>query len=120
MAACVARWPDGRDPLTAVGFVLASDVFNALGAVLVGLSGIGVAVALLGARSGAGSRSAHRLAGAALMVGMPLGIAWSLAILSGHAFIDLDTMIRTHGALNATAVLLAVLSYAPSPVRPHS
>ena len=30
---------------------------------------------------------------------MPLAIGWSLAILTGQAFLDLDTMIRTHGEL---------------------
>jgi len=28
----------------------------------------------------------------------------------GVAFIDLETMVRSHGALNATAVLLAVVT----------
>jgi hypothetical protein len=46
---------------------------------------------------------------------MPMGIAWSRAILSGQTFLDLDTMIRTHGALNATAVLLGVSSYRARP-----
>ncbi len=50
-------------------------------------------------------------AGAALLIGMPIGIAWSVAILVGGAFLDLDTMIRTHGVLNASAVLLGVTSY---------
>ena len=42
---------------------------------------------------------------------MPMGIAWSIAILTGLSFVDLDTMVRTHGALNATATLLAVVAY---------
>jgi hypothetical protein len=97
-------------PLTAVGFVTGSDEIGAAGAVVVGLSGIAVAIALL-ANDLTGARNwALRVAGAALLVGMPMGIAWSLAILSGVAFVDLDTMIRTHGVLNATAVLLATLA----------
>jgi hypothetical protein len=98
-------------PLTAVGFVLVSDAFNAVGALLVGLSGIGVGVGLLTVPASGASRWAARLAGVALLVGMPMGIAWSMAILLGASFLDLDTMIRTHGALNATAVLLGVAAY---------
>jgi hypothetical protein len=102
-------------PLTAVGFIVGSDAINALGALLVGLSGIGVAIAFLVSRSPRGTPWAWRLAGGALLIGMPLGITWSLAILSGHTFLDIDVMIRTHGALNATAVLLGVMSYKHGP-----
>jgi hypothetical protein len=97
-------------PLTALGFVVASDAINALGAVFVGLSGIGVGIGWLTVTTSAASRWPLRLAGAALLVGMPMGIAWSLATLFGETFLDLDTMIRTHGVLNATAVLLGVAS----------
>jgi hypothetical protein len=100
-------------PLTALGFELVSDAFNAVGALFVGLSGIGVGVGLLTVAVSGASRWAARLAGVALFVGMPMGIAWSMAILLGTSFLDLDTMIRTHGALNATAVLLGVAAYRP-------
>ena len=102
-------------PLTAIGFVLASDAINALGALLVGLSGIGVGIALLTLPTSGKARWLSQLAGAGLLIGMPMGIAWSLAILSGQTFLDLDTMIRTHGALNATAVLLGVASFRRGP-----
>ncbi len=98
-------------PLTAVGFVLASDPIGALGALVVGSSGMAVAVALLTSSITGRPGWPTRLAGVALLIGMPMGIAWSLAILTGVSFIDLDTMVRTHGALNATAVLLAVVAY---------
>lgn len=98
-------------PLTALGFVLVSDAINAVGAVVVGLSGIAIGIGLLTVTGSGTSRLAARAAGAALLVGMPMGIAWSLAILGGGTFLDLDTMIRTHGVLNATAVLLGVASY---------
>jgi hypothetical protein len=100
-------------PLTALGFVLVSDAFDAVGALFVALSGIGVGVGLLTVAVSGASRWAARLAGVALFVGMPMGIAWSMAILLGTSFLDLDTMIRTHGALNATAVLLGVAAYRP-------
>jgi hypothetical protein len=100
-------------PVTALGFVLVSDAIDAVGALLVGLSGIGVGVGLLTVTSAGIARWASRAAGIALLVGMPMGILWSLSILTGRTFLDLDTMIRTHGALNATAVLLSVMTYPP-------
>jgi hypothetical protein len=98
-------------PLTALGFVLASDPINAIGALVVGSSGIGVGIALLtgGVTERAGWLS--RAAGVGLLVGMPMGIAWSLAILTGQPFVDLETMVRTHGVLNSMGVLLAVVAY---------
>ena len=100
-------------PLTALGFVLAADAINAVGATIVGLSGIGVGFALLTARTDVPSDWLRRVAGGALLIGMPMGIAWSLAILVGQPILDLDTMVRTHGALNSLGVLLAVLLYRP-------
>jgi hypothetical protein len=100
-------------PLTALGFVLRSDAISAAGALVTGLSGIGVAIGLVTSRVAVMSDWLVRLAGVALLVGMPMGIAWSMAILTGQTFLDLETMVRTHGALNATAVLLAVLAGRP-------
>jgi hypothetical protein len=100
-------------PLTALGFVLRSDAISAAGALVTGLSGIGVAIGLVTSRVAVTSDWLVRLAGVALLVGMPMGIAWSMAILTGQTFLDLETMVRTHGALNATAVLLAVLAGRP-------
>jgi len=103
-------------PLTALGFVLTTNLVNSLGAALVGLSGIGVGLALLTDATPGPWRWASRLAGAALLVSMPLAIGWSLAILTAQPFLDLETMIRTHGELNALAVLLGVAAYAvPQP-----
>src|SRR4051812_17150069 len=101
-------------PLTALGFVVGANAINALGALIVGTSGIVVAIALLTAREPA-RRWRSRVAGLALLVGMPLGIAWSLAILTGQPFIGLDGMIRTHGALNAVGVLTAIAGAAQLP-----
>ena len=66
-------------PLTALGFVLVSDAINAVGALVVGSSGIGVGIGLLTA-TGPGVSRWRRAAGVALLVGMPMGIAWSVAI----------------------------------------
>jgi hypothetical protein len=98
-------------PITAVGFVVGSDSISALGALLVGSSGIGVALAFLTGRDRGVRGWLARAAGVALLVGMPMGIAWSIAILVGQSFLDLDTMIRTHGILNSIAVLTAVAVY---------
>lgn len=101
-------------PLTALGFVTRSEAVSALGAVVVGSAGIAIALAFLTTDVATRSRWAIRAAGAALLIGMPLGIAWAVSILSGFPFLDLDTMVRTHGALNATAVLLATVGSDPS------
>ena len=97
-------------PVTALGFTLRSDAIGAIGAWLVGLSGIAVAVGWLATRTVDSRVWLFRLAGVALLIGMPMGIAWSLAVLTGQQFIDLDTMVRSHGALNAFAVLAASLA----------
>ena len=112
------RWPVAGlmlgIPLTALGFQLGSDLVSAAGAVVVGTAGLGVAIAMLATRE-AGIRGWGRgAAGLALLVGMPLGIAWSIAVLADVTFIDLDAMVRTHGALNATAVVFATLSFRPA------
>jgi YndJ-like protein len=96
-------------PLTALGFIVPSNELGAAGAIGVGVSGIGFGVALV--TDTRATSAVTRLAGAALLVSMPMAIAWSVAILIGATFLDLDAMVRTHGALNAAAVLLASLSY---------
>lgn len=98
-------------PLTALGFVLSSDPINAAGALVVGSSGIGVGITLLTGQVIERTGWLSRAAGVALLIGMPLGIAWSLAILTGQSFLALETMVRTHGALNSLAVVLAVAAY---------
>ena len=98
-------------PVTALGFVLPNAAVGALGASLVGCSGIGVALALLTAGGPPVTRAARRAAGIALLVGMPLGIGWSVAGLLGIGFIDLDAMVRTHGALNAFAIVAAAVTW---------
>ena len=105
-------------PLTALGFVAGSPLVNALGAVLVGISGIatGIVVATDAHAGRSGTGRAHRaalgLAAGCLFVAMPLGMAWAVAPLLGVAFLDLELMARTHGVLNAIAVI--VLALVPS------
>ena len=97
-------------PFTAVGFVLASDALNALGASVVGLSGLGVAAALLTTPDDGPHRWLQRAAGTAMSIGFPMGIAWAWSIWLGIGFIDLDLMVRTHGVLNASGVLIATFA----------
>jgi hypothetical protein len=97
-------------PITAAGFTIPSDALNALGATVVGLAALTAAAALIG-RGGRGWRAwSMRGAGIALLIGMPLGIAWSWALWLGFAFMDLGLMVRTHGILMAAAVLLAAFA----------
>jgi hypothetical protein len=98
-------------PFTALGFVLVSDPISAIGAVVVGASGLGVGIALVTSRVTDRIDWLARVAGVALLIGMPMGIAWSLAILTGAPFLDLETMVRTHGVLNSLAVVLGVMAY---------
>lgn len=99
-------------PITAAGFVTGATALNAFGALITGLSGVGVALALLVDRSSVPTpkRVAMRLAGLALLIGMPMGIVWSVALALGTTFLDLDRMVRTHGELNALSVLLVTLT----------
>jgi len=101
-------------PITAVGFVAASLWIGALGAVVVGVSGLGVGIALLAAAPrtarAAVDQLAWRVAGLALLLAMPLGIGWSLALVFGGTLLPIESMVRTHGFLNALAVTLVAMS----------
>jgi hypothetical protein len=97
-------------PITALGFVLDSLWIGAVGAVIVGGSGLVVGLGLLAALPAPSlDRVAWRLAGLALLIAMPLGIGWSVALLVGASLMPLDLMVRTHGVLNALAVTLVAL-----------
>ena len=94
--------------VTAAGFVGVPGA-AAVGAVIVAVGGASIAVATLRTRVAVGSAWGRRLmsiAGFALLVSMPLAIVWAVGPLVGIAPLDLDAMIRTHGALNALAVVL--------------
>jgi len=93
-------------PVTALAFILASDQLNAIGALIVGAAGITVGIALV-RRGIATRRLATAVAGAALVIGPAMGVAWSFSLLLKFSFIDLDAMVRTHGVLNAAGVLVA-------------
>lgn len=109
------RWPVLRAavlgivfgmPVTALAFILESDLLNAVGALIVSAAAASVGVSLL-RRAIRGRSAVAALAGGALVVGPGMGAAWALALLLDVGFIDLDAMVRTHGVLNAAGVLLA-------------
>jgi hypothetical protein len=100
-------------PLTSLGWTVGLPAINALGSVVVGLSGLGVALALVRvAGLPARVRRLSIVAGAALLVGLPLGAAWGVASWLGIGFIDIDLMARIHGSLNLTGVVLATFALA--------
>jgi hypothetical protein len=97
-------------PITALGFIVDWLWIGAIGAVIVGGSGLVVGLGLLAAVPAPPlDRVAWRLTGLALLIAMPLGIGWSVALLVGGSLMPLDLMVRTHGVLNALAVTLVAL-----------
>lgn len=100
-------------PITAIGFFGVA-VAALIGALLVAAGGLGIGVALLrglrGPRAGAyGSSAARwfgRLAGASLLLSMPLAAAYAVGAFFDTAWLDLATMARTHGAINVLGFAL--------------
>lgn len=99
-------------PLTAIGFVSESSLLRGGAGLLVAVAGTLVACGLF----------AHlpdrrrwqdivsRLAGGLLLAGMVLAAVWAADEVVGLNLIDIETMARTHGALNGLGVLLAALA----------
>lgn len=101
-------------PLTALGFIVERPIAGWPGTILVALCGLLVAGALtMGDRGSRGTAAARLGAAAALAAGMILAIGWSTAQVLGIAYLDLETMIRTHGALNLLAILAAAWVLVP-------
>jgi hypothetical protein len=88
--------------ITAAGFVLPSHAVSWVGAVLVGMSGLTVAAVLFHLAVGA----LIRVACATLALGMVLAIAWPTSLVLWPGLLDIGLMVRTHGVLNASAVML--------------
>jgi hypothetical protein len=88
-------------PLTALGF-FGLPAINWLGAIVVAISGIGVGlgtIATSGDRASAASRLL-RVAGATLLVTMPLAAAYATGTAFGIPFLDVPAMAAIHGGLN--------------------
>ncbi len=104
-------------PLSGVGTLVGSAAANWLGVLAIGVGGWAAAIVLglAGLRAAGGLRMLALLAAAAgLAAGVSLGVGWSSSLFFGFHYLDLETMVRTHGALNAAAVLLAALAV-PAP-----
>jgi hypothetical protein len=79
---------------------------------VVAFAGLLVAWALVTADAASAWRRVVWFASAAaLSVGMLLAIGWSTAAALGIPYLDLATMVRTHGALDALAVTAMILSW---------
>jgi hypothetical protein len=98
-------------PVTALGF-LGPRALNWAGAIAVAGGGFGIALALLGAAGrleDAAARVLMRTAGTALLIAMPLAVVYATGRFTGNAWIDLPTMARIHGMLNALGFALPAL-----------
>ena len=91
-------------PITAAAFLIDSSVVNAAGAALVVAGALGVASGLIRLR-----RAPLMAAGLILLLGVPFGLAWAAAPLLDTPFLEFDLMIRVHGALNTTGLVLVAL-----------
>lgn len=96
-------------PMTAVGWSIATPVAAWPGSLVVAAGGLLVAAAIAGGGRSVGGRTAAVavVSSGLLAVGMMLAIGWATALLLGVPYLDMAGMVRTHGAANLVAVLLA-------------
>lgn len=89
-------------PMTALGF-FGLPLVAWVGVILVATGAIGVALAtlVLGRAMSGGAGGLATLAGLALLVSMPLAVAYTTGTLVGATWLDIPTMARIHGTLNA-------------------
>ena len=99
-------------PLTAAGFTFGSLALSWLGSLVVGSARLVVAASLarLATRASGPRRLPLGLAAVVLVPGMALGLGWATATLVGAPLLDLDGMVRTHGALNGAGTVIACLA----------
>jgi hypothetical protein len=98
-------------PLTALGF-LGLHAANAIGALFVAGGGLAIGVAAVstaGRFEGSGRRWLMRIAGGSLLLAMPLGATYAIGQFLGFGWIDIATMARLHGTLNALGFALPAL-----------
>lgn len=98
-------------PTTAVGF-FGLPIVNWSGSMLVATGGFGIGAATLLSAGGSVSRVARGLlvlAGASLLVAMPLAAIYATGTLTGTAWLDMSTMARIHGSLNALGFAVPVI-----------
>jgi YndJ-like protein len=98
-------------PITALGF-LSIPLANWIGAMLTAIGAFGIGSAtLLMARylTTRGARILAAIAGASLLVSMPMAAIYSTGVLVGTTWLDLPTMARIHGGLNSFGFALPVI-----------
>jgi hypothetical protein len=98
-------------PVTALGF-LGLPLANWVGAVLTASGGLVIGVATILIARTLLRRSAVALAviaGASLLVSMPMAVVYATGTLLGTAWFDIGDMAAIHGALNALGFALAVM-----------
>ena len=98
-------------PVTALGF-FGLPLANWVGAVLTATGGLGIGVAtLVIARTlvGGGATIFAVIAGASLLISMPLAVIYATGTLTGAAWLGMDLMARIHGGLNAIGFALPAM-----------
>ncbi len=98
-------------PVTALGF-FGVPTAALLGALLVSLGGIGIALGTIRSANTfqhPTARVAGWLAGLSLLVSMPLAMAYAFGAFVGTPWLDLPTMARTHGVINVLGFALPAM-----------
>jgi len=97
-------------PVTALGF-LGLPFANWVGAMLTASGGFGIGLAtLLVARTLRGPAVGFAaVAGVSLLFSMPMAVIYATGTLVWSRWLDLDTMARIHGSLNALGFALPVI-----------
>lgn len=98
-------------PITALGF-LGVPYANWIGAMLTAIGGFGIGVATVIVARHMDSQAARALgtiAGASLLVSMPMAVIYSTGTLVDTTWLDLATMARIHGGLNALGFAVPVV-----------
>jgi hypothetical protein len=98
-------------PITALGFI-GVPFASWVGAMLTAAGGLGIGLATLAVARDLRPRRARILAviaGASLLVSMPMAAIYASGVLFGATWLDLPTMARIHGGLNALGFALPVI-----------
>ncbi len=98
-------------PVTAFGF-FGLALVNWVGSMLVAVGGLGIGLGtvLVAARlTSPSARALAAIAGASLLIAMPMAVVYATGVLIGTSWLDLPTMARTHGSLNALGFAVPVV-----------
>jgi len=98
-------------PVTALGF-FGLPLANWVGAVLTAAGGFGIGIATLVIALtlvGRGATTFAVIAGASLLISMPMAVIYATGTLTGAAWLGMDVMARIHGGLNAVGFALPAM-----------